>query len=130
MKVNTAIVMLGFIPAHLLTTHYVIPGAEKTYQALPADLRAALERLATTGKDVAVYTGSKAVEGGIAAGRGLFNFAKTAHITVPEWMVKGGMVLGSGTDAGSDAVVKTQNAYSNDVRLQAAQSRNADVKPA
>lgn len=58
------------------------------------------------------------------------DFAKTAHVTVPELMVKGGMFVGSGTDAGSDAVVKTQNAYSNDVRLQAAQSRNADVKPA
>ena len=130
-KVGGTLVAVGAMAGYPLGRFVLVPAGQKLGDAIvPEEVKEAASVLAKAGYNTFGQVVSKVGEISANAFNKAVDFAKTAHVTVPELMVKGGMFVGSGTDAGSDAVVKTQNAYSNDVRLQAAQSRNADVKPA
>ena len=129
-KVGGALVAVGAMAGYPLGRFVIAPAAQKLWDALPIEPK----QDATVIGNAGLNASGKLVSQAGTLSRDAFNkaidFAKTAHITIPEVLVKTGRVAGSLTDTGSGAVVNTQNAYSNDVRLQAAQSRNADVKPA
>lgn len=129
-KVGGTLVAVGAMTAYPIGRFVIAPAAQNLWSALPDEPKEAASVLAKAGYNTSGQVVSKVGEISANAFNKAVDFAKTAHISIPEALVKTGMVAGSLTDTGSDAIVKTQNVYNNDVRLQAAQSRNADVKPA